>query len=87
MFEIYLQQAFVIVVVVSGLPLLASSLCGLGVALLQALTQIQEQSISYLVRFGAVGVVMAVTFPWLAAEVMTFTREILGSLGALGRMP
>ena len=87
MFEVYLHQAFVIVVIVSGLPLLASSLCGLGVALLQALTQIQEQSIGYLVRFAAVGVVMVVTFPWLAAEVLTFTREMLGSLAALGRMP
>lgn len=87
MFDAYLRQACLMVIVISGVPLIAASVSGLAVSLLQAVTQIQEQSISYLVRFVSVGAVMAVLFSYFASEILLFTQQLLSSIAVLGRMP
>ena len=53
------QQAIMMVVLLSGPPVLAALFVGLSVALFQALTQIQEQTLSMVGRVVAIfGVLM-----------------------------
>jgi type III secretory pathway component EscS len=86
MFEIYLKQAFLVTLVVSGIPLLASALSGMIVGVIQTATQIQEQSISFVVRFGVISLVFAVLFEWFASQLVQFLQQLLLSLPSLGRI-
>ena len=47
-----LREALVLVLVVSAGPMLASMLIGLVVAIVQATTQIQEQTLSYVPKLA-----------------------------------
>lgn len=46
----FLVQGVLIILIVSGLPLLLSGVCSIFIAFLQTITQIQEQSLSYIVK-------------------------------------
>ena len=85
MIESYLRAAFILVAVISGIPLVISSISGLLVAILQAATQVQEQTSSYLVKFGAVSITLVILSSWIGNEMLNFTRELLGSLVPLAR--
>jgi len=58
-----------------SLPLLAVGLLvGLAVSLLQAVTQIQEQTLSFIPKILAVGATLFVLLPWLLTVVIEYTR-------------
>ena len=54
----FLQQALIVILFVSGLPLLASSLVAGTLSLLQAVTQVQEQTIVHLLRIISCSLVL-----------------------------
>jgi len=85
-FDVYLTEFFFLVLVLSGIPLILSSAAGLVAAVFQAATQIQEQSITYLVKFGAIAGTCVLLGPWAADQVLAFLQDMLKSLPALGRV-
>ncbi len=86
MFEIYIRNTFILVIVFSGIPLLVSSVCGLVISIMQAATQIQEQSLSYLVKSLTVSIVFYLLSNFYASESVKFFQEMLGGIERLGRM-
>mgnify|MGYP000039620307 CR=1 FL=1 len=87
MLDEYLKQAFLMVAVVSGIPLAISSLAGLLVAVLQTATQIQEQSISFLVKVGVISLVLIFGFGWVSTQLVAFMQRLFWSFPLLGNMP
>ena len=87
MLEVYLRETLIIVALVSGIPLAVSSLVGLLVAVLQAATQIQEQSISFCSKFIAVGAVGALLSGWFCRKLVDFFQMVLVSIASLGQLP
>ena len=69
-------QALMLVLILSGPPILISMVLGLLVAIFQAATQIQEQTLSFTVKLFAV--ILSVIFMggWLSAQLMQFTNTI-----------
>ena len=66
------------------LPLvLVATLTGIGVALVQAVTQIQDQSIGQSLRLIVVLVAMILTAAWLGREVLRFAERAFAMLGAM----
>lgn len=58
------------------LPLvLVATVAGLGVAILQAVTQIQDQSIGQSVRLVVVLVFLTVAVGWVGREVLRFAQR------------
>ncbi|NDC83158.1 EscS/YscS/HrcS family type III secretion system export apparatus protein [bacterium] len=51
-------------------------LVGLFIAILQAVTQVQEQTITFVPKMIVVLLVAAATFPWVARIVMEMTLEL-----------
>lgn len=80
MIEGYLRAAFIMVALFSGIPLIVSSLSGLVVSILQAATQVQEQTSAYLVKFSAVSLTLVVLADWIGSEMLNFTRNLFNSL-------
>ena len=69
-------QALLMILILSGPPILISTLLGLLVAIFQAATQIQEQTLSFMVKLFAVMLVLLLMGGWLGAQIMQFTNQI-----------
>jgi flagellar biosynthesis protein FliQ len=60
-----------------GLPLmLVGLIVGLVVSIFQAVTQIQEMTLTFIPKILALGVVLAVAGPWMLGELLTYTEEL-----------
>jgi flagellar biosynthetic protein FliQ len=60
-----------------GLPLLLVGLVvGLVVSVFQAMTQIQEQTLSFIPKILATAAVLIVGGPWMLDQLLSYTREL-----------
>lgn len=73
----FTKQALVLVLVLSLPPIIVASVTGVLVSLLQALTQIQEQTLSFAVKLVSVTIALALTASWLGGEIVLYTQNIL----------
>jgi flagellar biosynthetic protein FliQ len=63
--------------------LLASLGVGLLVSILQAVTQIQEQTLTFIPKAFAVGLVLVLLGPWMLDSMIAFTVEIYRQIPAM----
>lgn len=69
-----------------ALPALAVSLViGLIIGVLQAITSIQEQTLSFVPRLLAVGLVLLLALPWTMQLAVHFTMRMLERAAGVGR--
>lgn len=76
-------ETLYLVLLVSGPVLLASLAVGLVVGLLQAVTQVQEQTLSFVPKLVAVGLVLAIGGAWMGGELLRFTHRLWTALPTL----
>ncbi|MFI5333562.1 MAG: type III secretion system export apparatus subunit SctS, partial [Chlamydiales bacterium] len=69
-------QALLLILILSGPPIIISTLLGLFVAVFQAATQIQEQTLSFMVKLFAVMIVLLFLGGWLGGQILQFTNTI-----------
>jgi flagellar biosynthesis protein FliQ len=73
------------VLLLSAPGLIASLVTGVLMGLLQAVTQVQDHTLSYLPKLLAVGLVLAFTGAWMGAELIGFTAQVWESIPRLVR--
>ena len=62
-------------------PLIGTALVvGLAIGIFQAVTSIQEQTLTFLPKLLAVFGVLALSLPWLLDKLTTFATQLLGNL-------
>lgn len=71
------REALLLVLVLSAPPLGAALLVGLVTGVLQAATQVQEQSLGVVPRLVAVVAALAVAAPWIGARTVRFAADCL----------
>ncbi len=81
----YTVQAASLMLLLSLLPIVIATMIGLIVSLLQALTQIQEQTLSFAVKLIAVAVTLLLSMNWMGAELYNYTLSILEHIATVGR--
>lgn len=69
-------QGLLLILILSGPPVLISLVFGLIVAIFQAATQIQEQTLASTVKLVAVTLVLMIMGGWLGAQVLSFSSNI-----------
>jgi type III secretion protein S len=76
--EIYqlAYQALLLILILSGPPILISMFVGLFVAVMQAATQIQEQTLSFTVKLIAVIFTLLLMGGWLGGQILQFANTI-----------
>jgi type III secretion protein S len=76
--EIYqlAYQALLLILILSGPPILISMFIGLFVAVMQAATQIQEQTLSFTVKLIAVVFTLLLMGGWLGGQILQFANTI-----------
>jgi len=77
------REALVLMVLASLPPVLAGMVAGLGVGLLQAVTQVQEPTLAVVARLCAALAALAVAFPWIGGQLIRFTSALLQAVGAV----
>ena len=71
------REGLVLVLVLSGPPLLASMVIGFVVGLFQAATQIQDQTLAFVPKLVIVMLVLVAMGPVLGAALVRFTQALL----------
>ena len=67
-----------------GLPLLVVGLVvGLAVSVFQAVTQIQEQTLSFIPKILALAGVLLVLGPWMLNQLLSYTTDLWASIPQL----
>jgi flagellar biosynthesis protein FliQ len=78
-----LREGLLLVLLLSAGPMLASMLIGLVMGILQATTQIQEQTLSYVPKLAGVFLTIAILGPWILAQSVKFTVVLLDSIATV----
>jgi len=69
-------QGLLLILLLSAPPILISMFFGVIVAIFQAATQIQEQTLSFTIKLVAVVLVLMIMGGWLGATIMAFALKI-----------
>ncbi len=69
-------QALQLALLVSLPILLVALTVGLVVSIFQAMTQIQEQTLTFIPKILAAAAVMVIGGPWMLDQLITYTREL-----------
>ncbi len=69
-------QGLLLILILSAPPILISMFFGILVAIFQAATQIQEQTLSFTIKLVAVTLTLMLFGPWLGAQIMDFATNI-----------
>jgi type III secretion protein S len=69
-------QGLLLILILSAPPILISMVFGVLVAIFQAATQIQEQTLSFTVKLVAVTVTLMLMGGWLGSQIMSFALNI-----------
>ena len=78
-------QALMKVLIWSAPAVLAGLLVGFTVSLFQAVTQIQEQTLTFVPKIIAVFIVVLITGGWVISEIETFTQDTYKTVDTLVR--
>ncbi|MBN1442752.1 MAG: flagellar biosynthetic protein FliQ [Planctomycetes bacterium] len=78
------QQALIVAAELS-LPMLGVGLViGLLFSVLQAMTQVHEQTLSFIPKLLAMALVAFLLMPWILSVITDYTREVFLRLGTTG---
>lgn len=69
-------QGLLLILILSAPPILVSMFFGIIVAIFQAATQIQEQTLSFTIKLVAVTLTLMFLGSWLGAQIMSFASNI-----------
>jgi flagellar biosynthetic protein FliQ len=75
-----IRDALWLICVLVGLLVLPSLLVGLVVAMFQAATQINEQTLSFLPRLLVMLLTLIWAGPWLVRELMEYSQTLIQSI-------
>ncbi|MBU6383017.1 MAG: type III secretion system export apparatus subunit SctS [Verrucomicrobia bacterium] len=77
-------QALILILLLSGPPIVISTVLGLIVAIFQAATQIQEQTLSFTVKLFAVVFTVMFLGGWLGATIFQYANTIFTAISKAG---
>ncbi|MFH1653845.1 MAG: flagellar biosynthesis protein FliQ [Pseudomonadota bacterium] len=70
------KQSLFLVLILTGPPVLIAMVVGLTISILQATTQIQEQTLTFVPKLFSVVLVLAIGGPWMLAQLIGFTISL-----------
>jgi len=74
------RQAIYMALLISSPVLLAGMFVALVIGLLQAITQVQDQTVSFVPKIVAMVLVFSLTLPWLVVQLVQYSSELIGGI-------
>lgn len=81
----FFQQGLWLIIILSAPPLLVATLCGVVVSLVQAITQIQDQTLPYVVKLMAVAITLGISGRWIGSELIQVANAAINMIPNAGR--
>jgi flagellar biosynthetic protein FliQ len=78
-----MAETFMTSLIMAGPPLIISLLVGLVVAILQAATQVHEQTLTFVPKLLAIGVTLIVLGPWMMEMMNDFTIRLFDTISRI----
>ena len=72
----YASQALYLVLLISLPPIIIASVIGIMLSLIQAVTQLQEQTLTFGVKLLAVVLSLFLLGGWMSSEILRYADEI-----------
>jgi flagellar biosynthetic protein FliQ len=79
-----IRDGMLVMLKLGGPPLLVTLFVGLLVALIQAITQINEATLAFVPKVLALGATLVLLGPFMVATLASYTRLLLDRLVAVG---
>ena len=76
-------KAIIVAAKLAAPILLVTIAVGFGISLLQSVTQIQEVTLTFVPKLGAVALVLLLAGNWMLAELTSFTTELYEAIPGL----
>jgi flagellar biosynthesis protein FliQ len=77
------QHALIVTLMIAAPLLLTALAVGLLVGVLQAATQINEMTLSFIPKLLALAAVLVIAGPWMLRTLIDYTRHLIESLPSL----
>ncbi|MBT3182536.1 MAG: flagellar biosynthesis protein FliQ [Deltaproteobacteria bacterium] len=74
------KQTLFLALILTGPPVMGALLVGLTISILQATTQIQEQTLTFVPKLFVVVAVLAIAGPWMLAQLISFATSLYSSI-------
>ncbi len=74
------REALYTTVLISAPLLLGALITGLIISILQAVTQINEATLTFIPKIGAIVIILLVLAPWMTQIMTSYTTELISSL-------
>ncbi|MCR5084779.1 MAG: type III secretion system export apparatus subunit SctS [Succinivibrionaceae bacterium] len=71
-----ISESMYLVLLLSMPPILVASVVGIAFSLFQAITQLQEQTLSFAIKLIAVSATLFLCAAWLCGSILDFAQEI-----------
>ncbi len=81
----YTLKAMILVLMLSLPPIIVAAVTGILVAMFQAVTQIQEQTLAFAVKLVAVIITIIITAGWSGGEILNFTMILFDTFAVVGQ--
>ncbi len=79
----YIRQAILMTLLVASPLLVISLLVGVTVSIIQAVTQVQEQTLTFIPKILAVGGVFLLMLPWIASRLIA---HMVGAISTMSNL-
>jgi flagellar biosynthetic protein FliQ len=76
------RETLISAVIIAAPVLLVGMAAGLLVGLMQALTQVQDQTVAFVPKILAMAAVLVICLPWLLTRMVDFTRVVFENAGS-----
>ena len=76
-------ESLIRVLALSAPTVVAGLLVGFIISLFQAVTQIQEQTLSFIPKIVGTAVVIVVAGPWMLGQLLAYTEELYSAIPRL----
>jgi flagellar biosynthetic protein FliQ len=77
------RNSIMTTLLVSSPMLILALIVGLAISILQAITQIQEMTLTFIPKIIAVAVALVVFLPWMITTVVSFTNQLFSLIPTL----
>ena len=78
-----MQATFVVIIKLAAPILLVSLVIGLIISIFQAATQIHEQTLTFVPKLVAIGIILMVLGPWMIAVLSDYTKYVFDQIVTL----
>ncbi len=78
-----MQATFVVIIKLAAPILLVSLVIGLIISIFQAATQIHEQTLTFVPKLVAIGIILMVMGPWMIEVLSDYTKYIFDQIVTL----